>query len=363
MKFLEFIKKFFFLINIIFSLYSLLVYQVVYSADIGHWFAGFLMLSFPLVLAGHIFFIISWIISKSSRFFLSFVLLIITFPILNRTFKVIPQDIQLWQPFSFSVISYNTMYSDYNNFIVNDIKINAEGIANTLDTLSADIKCFQELYNNDKYPQLSLLNMLSNKSEYYVYMHSQEGNSQGQGAIGLAIFSRFPIISKKEVYWPPNNNGILMADLAVEKDTIRVINVQLRSMGIRIQKVLDDKNQLNRKETKNVFSLLKDGFADRAIQVNQLEKWILESPYPIILAGDFNELPYGYSYGKVRNLLNNSFESTGFGFGFTYHKILNFLRIDNQFYDKTRIQNISFETYQNIPFSDHYPIKAWYLVK
>ena len=54
---------------------------------------------------------------------------------------------------------------------------------------------------------------------------------------------------------------------------------------------------------------------------------------------------------------------TGFGFGFTYHKILSFLRIDNQFFDEKRIKNIDFMTYENVPYSDHYPIKGWYLMK
>ena len=101
----------------------------------------------------------------------------------------------------------------------------------------------------------------------------------------------------------------------------------------------------------------------QVLNKNKVENWIDESPYPVILAGDLNELPYGYAYGRLRAKLKNSFEEKGFGFGFTYHKILSFLRIDNQFFDDRKIEILNFRTLSNVPFSDHYPVKAWYIIK
>ncbi|WP_255066093.1 endonuclease/exonuclease/phosphatase family protein [Lacihabitans sp. LS3-19] len=344
-------------------MFSLLVYQLVFSADIKHWVAGFLMLVFPLVLVGHIFFIVAWSLGRSYKLLLSLFLLLMTYSIFDRTLKINPPAIKPNPPFTFSMLSYNLMYGDYHNFSGTKNKTVGEGLSAVLDTLSADIKCFQELYNTNKFKEFDLLNRISKRNQYYVYMHSNEGNDNGQGAIGLAIFSRFPIIAKKELYWPPNNNGILSADIVVGKDTIRVINVQLKSMGIRVKRILKGDNKIDKEETRNVLSKLKNGFEARGVQVNVLENWIEDSPCPVILAGDFNELPYGYAYGRVRKKLMNSFESTGFGFGFTYHKVLSFLRIDNQFFDESKVKNIDFMTYSNVPFSDHYPIKGWYLMK
>ena len=136
------------------------------------------------------------------------------------------------------------MYGNYHQFVSGDNTETAKGLSNLMDTLTADIKCFQEMYNTEKFHEFDLLRRISRRNAYYVYMHSNTDNDQGQGAIGLAIFSRFPIISKKELYWPPNNNGMLSADIVVGSDTIRVINAQLKSMGIRVQKILkkDNKN-------------------------------------------------------------------------------------------------------------------------
>lgn len=255
------------------------------------------------------------------------------------------------------------MYGNISGYKTGKDKETAIGQNAVLDTLSSDILCLQEFYNNKIYPDFDLIKKLNKKKAHVAIMDDNDLFKNKKGALGLAIFSRFPIVKKQKLYWPPNNNGLLAADLNVNGDTIRVINFQLRSMGIRVQKLLKKDNSIDQDETKNVITQLKDGFEVRSGQVAILEKWIADSPYPVIIAGDLNELPYGYAYGRLSKLLMNSFENTGFGFGFTYHKILGFLRIDNQFYDNSQIDNVNFETISQIPYSDHYPIKAWYLLK
>jgi endonuclease/exonuclease/phosphatase family metal-dependent hydrolase len=359
---LNFIKKFFFLINVLFSLYSLLVFQLVYTANIKHWLGGFLMLSYPLVIVGHLIFLLIYVFLWSTKAFLSLSILLISLPIFNRTLKLSPSEVSGRSDFSFSLLSYNLMYGDYKGFVSGKDTKTGKSQSNVLDTLTADIRCFQELYNSDEFKEFDLLKKLSKRNEYYVYMHSNPGNDKGKGPIGLAIFSRFPILNKNEIYWPPNNNGLLSADIVINKDTIRVINFQLKSMGIRVKKILNNNRSIDPEETRNVLRKLKSGFEKRAVQVNVLEKWIFESPYPVVLTGDLNELPYGYAYGRLRKTLANSFEESGFGFGFTYRRIPRFLRIDNQFFDKEKFDCIEFQTFSEIPFSDHYPIKGWYMI-
>ena len=357
----KFIKQFFFLINILFALYSLLVYQLVLSANIQHWIGGFLTLSFPLVLVGNMFFILAWVLVKSPRAILSLGMLLLTFSIRDRTFKLnFGNEIQVYP--DISVLSYNLMYGDYFNYKNGVVTKNIKGISETAESLNSDIKCFQELYNNDKVYEFNLINRLSKENPFYVYVHSEKGNDKANGAIGLATFSKYPILKKQELYWGTNNNGLLASDIAIQGDTIRVINFQLKSMGIRVNKILDKNRVINKKETRNVLSQLKGGFIVRGQQVAILESWISESPYPVILAGDLNEVPYGYSYGKLRKILRNSFEDAGSGFGFTYRKILSFLRIDNQFYDSEKLKVVKFETVSTFKFSDHYPLYAEYQI-
>lgn len=352
----DFIRKFFFLINILFALYSLLVYQLVFSANIQHWLGGFLMLSFPLVLLGNLFFVVVWTLGRSVKALLSLALLLMTWSIKERTLKIGLTETGTAKA-DFSLLSYNIMYADYTNKVPGKA---LKGISETAVSLSADIKCFQEFYNDEKTFELDLIRRTAKDNRYYVYMHSEKGNDRGRGAIGLATFSRYPIVHKEEMYWPTNNNGLLATDIVVNGDTIRVINFQLKSMGIRVNRMFDEGHKLNREETRNVISQLKNGFSERGNEVGVLETWISRSPYPVLIAGDLNELPYGYAYGKLRRLLHNGFEEAGRGFGFTYRKILSFLRIDNQFFDPDGFRIVTFKTLNQYKYSDHYPIYAEY---
>ncbi|MGK0139689.1 MAG: endonuclease/exonuclease/phosphatase (EEP) superfamily protein YafD [Algoriphagus sp.] len=356
----DFVIKSYFLLNILVAIYALLVFQISYAADIKHWFAGFLTLTIPLAFAANIFFLISFIVIRSWKFTLSLLILVIGYPLLKRTLKFNTGGNTAEAKSAFSVLSYNAMYCNYANSRRDEGKLVVNALINDMDTLSADIKCFQEMYNMPGDKTFDVFNRLKMANPYYTYMHSEEDESSNTGAVGLATFSKFPIVNKKEISWKTNNNGILLTDLLVNADTIRVLNIQLKSMGIRLKKAITSNEEVRAKETRNILLQLKKGFEDRAIQVDLVEEFIHKSPYPVILVGDFNELPYGYAYGRMRKYLDNAFEEAGFGFGFTYHKMPSFLRIDNQFFDNNYFKILDFDTYKNLPNSDHYPIRGVY---
>lgn len=355
----EFIKKFLFLINLLFAVYTLLVYQLVYSANIQHWIGGFISLSFPLVIIGNLLFVLIWIFGRSPKVLLSLGILFLALPLHKRTFKLGLNIDKMAQP-DLTVLSYNVMYLDKPSATKGKASKDGKNIVAAMNEITADVKCFQELYNNKKISELDAISKITEYNPHYVYMHSQKGNDKADGTIGLATFSKYPIINKEEIYWENNNNGILATDIVFKKDTIRIINFQLRSMGIRVEKMLDENKKINKKETRNILSQLKDGFEARGQEVATLENMIVDSPYPIIAVGDLNEMPYGYAYGKLKTHLNNAFEDAGKGFGFTYNEILRFLRIDNQFYDAGFFKATKLNTLKKYKSSDHYPIIGEY---
>jgi endonuclease/exonuclease/phosphatase family metal-dependent hydrolase len=95
----------------------------------------------------------------------------------------------------------------------------------------------------------------------------------------------------------------------------------------------------------------------RASQLEILMEHMENSPYANILVGDFNDVPYSYTYFTLRNIMNNAFEKAGKGFGFTYNKVLFFLRIDNVFFDNS-LEILDFKTHSEVDYSDHYPVSA-----
>ena len=91
-----------------------------------------------------------------------------------------------------------------------------------------------------------------------------------------------------------------------------------------------------------------------------MTSFIETSPYPVICAGDFNDMPYSYSYQFMKRTLKNAFEEVGTGLGFTYNgNTLRVLRIDNQFYSPG-VSAEQFETLTQIKFTDHFPVRGLY---
>ena len=97
-------------------------------------------------------------------------------------------------------------------------------------------------------------------------------------------------------------------------------------------------------------------FKQRGIQIGELKSFIENSPYPIILAGDFNDTPSSFAYQQMNEILDDTFIKRGKGIGPTYNGTIPLLRIDYIFIDK----KFSCTNYQknNNPNSDHFPIIA-----
>ncbi len=74
--------------NILLAGYSLVAFYSVNISPARHWIAGFLTLSIPVLLAGHLLFILYWLLVSPWRSLLSGLVLIMAFPLLQRTLAV-----------------------------------------------------------------------------------------------------------------------------------------------------------------------------------------------------------------------------------------------------------------------------------
>jgi endonuclease/exonuclease/phosphatase family metal-dependent hydrolase len=77
------------------------------------------------------------------------------------------------------------------------------------------------------------------------------------------------------------------------------------------------------------------------------------------LCGDLNDVPYSYTYFHLKKYLDNAFEKAGNGFEISLNSPIFYVRIDNQFFSPS-IEIFNYQTYQNIEYSDHFPIKVLY---
>ncbi len=260
---------------------------------------------------------------------------------------------------SVEVLSYNTRV--FNNYAhLNDDYVSSKKMIQWAVDHTADVKCFQEYFNKDGSEVFNVSEQLVKNGLKYFYFKKRFVDKR-KGQFGQAIFSKYPIIHSGEISDKDGNfMNSIFADIKMGKDTLRIYCIHLESMAI------DEENIVDTDRLKNSYIdtgyRLRNGFIQRSEQINLLIENIESCPHPILVNGDFNELPYSYSYNAIRMQLTNSFEAKGKGFGFTYNGKLFFLRIDQQFFsDHLNIHK--FKTHREIKESDHFPISGIYSFK
>lgn len=324
----------------------------------------------------HFIFVVFGLVFRRRLARLSAVALLLSFPFWSRTSPVLRPLLRSFdktksaskspQSPILTVMSYNVMSFDVLRHLDNVAPQNALDLIEWAKNADADVKCFQEFYTHKTRPNFVLLEEFKKAGyPYYTLLHPKIAPDE-EGFLGVAIVSKYPIVARGEQEFE-NQNGMVWADLKIKKDTIRVINVHFRSMVVRfagLKEAYKDRDyQDGKKEMKWVTSRLKYGFEHHAEEIKSINAYVDSSPHPVILCGDFNETPYSYTYGQVRQRLNNAFEDAGTGFGFSYRNAPKYIRIDNQFYDPKAFEIQSFKTQNDILYSDHFPIFGRYKIK
>ena len=180
---------------------------------------------------------------------------------------------------------------------------------------------------------------------------------------GIATFSKYPIVNKGKLEFTGSvfNNSCIFTDIKINDDTVRVYNIHLQSINFLKRDyhfmdsvIVKDKNQ-EIKGSKRILKLLKKAYIKRATQTDMVAEHIKNSPYPVIVCGDFNDPPSSYAYHLLSRNLKDAFRESGSGFGQTYigGSVPSF-RIDYIFHDP-KFKAYEFNTIHK-RYSDHRPI-------
>jgi len=249
------------------------------------------------------------------------------------------------------VLSYNVHLFDYKSRTEGKFDSN---VYTWLQDHPADVKVFQELYQDYTTASRNSVKLLGKDQDFYTFYQLIEGNPEKR-SYGMAIFSRYPIVNQGKVFENNHANGAIFADILVKEDTIRIYNAHLESMKINSDGLEDIEGV--KENYRQTLGKLHRGSLVRSKQLKVLVEHYSNSPHPVILMGDLNEIPYSYTYFKLSEKLQNAFEKAGRGFGFTYNKVLLFLRIDHIF-SSPEIIPIQFKTHREVDYSDHFPVSA-----
>jgi len=146
--------------------------------------------------------------------------------------------------------------------------------------------------------------------------------------------------------------------MIINSETIRVYNVHLASNWFKNSDYSFLENPQNEKLKKGISGIverMKSSYKKRAEEVQAIKRHMQNSPFPIILCGDFNDTPLSYAYNTIISDLTDSFSESGKGIGKSFVKIPA-LRIDYILYDK-KFSSFNYKQHKQ-ELSDHYAIST-----
>ncbi len=177
----------------------------------------------------------------------------------------------------------------------------------------------------------------------------------------VGINSKMRIIDTKKIATSGNGNAFY-ADIEVEDRVIRVINLYLNPFAFDKQKVKPGEDmEANKSKLKYVLKRLIPTFKIHQKEVKDIRQAIEESPYPVLLAGDFNAVPNSYEYYQIAAGLDDAFVKAGRGSATSFHDYKFPLRIDYLFSSK-EIVPVTYRVDRSVKLSDHFPVIATFKV-
>lgn len=361
----SFTKKIFISSNILIGILFLAGANVKYFDPEHWWFISLFTLALPYLLLLLVLFIVFWIFVNPGW---SIISLVIIFSSLHAVKSIFPMHLSSDFPVhkksgNIRIMSWNVEL--FNILHYKDHPEKKQEIIDLINKYDPDIACFQEMVAGDSKKAINYFPDIKNALKFsdYFYSYVVKNDFDKYHHYGIIIFSKFPIIRKQTLVNNPDsyNSTFQFVDVLVAKDTLRIFNVHLQSLKFSQTNLnyLDNgtvPSEGNISESKNIIEKIKRGVLKRASQANFIKDELDHSPYPVIVCGDFNDVPVSYAYETIGKGLQNAFVVKGSGISRTFSSISPTLRIDNIFTDK-KFKITGFTRIKK-SYSDHFPIIA-----
>lgn len=295
------------------------------------WF-NLLSLGFPILIITYVGLIFFWIFSWKKRAFAFMLLgLIFTNPVKRWVnFSTDKKEIA-----NLKIISFNTKGG----------VLGMKNIESYINQQNADIVLLQE-----------------DGAQKYNF----EGLKEGRVNYIVSTYSKHKIISQKVLIkgnYDYFNAYADQIDIEIKGKVYRFVNVYLQPFKFEKSMVkLSGDSDNDEQKVKDVIKRLIPTFKMHQEQVQIIRKSIDESPYPVVLNGDFNSVPNSYEYYHLSEGLQDAFVEVGKGSGTSFHDYKFPLRIDYIFASKS-IQPITYKVDRSVSLSDHYPVIATFKLK
>lgn len=261
---------------------------------------------------------------------------------------------------TFSLMTYNIIHG-------RDLEGKSDGLDynRTIDYIiksGVDIVCLQELrgLNPTEVEHLSQA-QLDTLNSIYPYI-------VGDPSLDMKVLSKFPVVFEKGYNYIDGSfdpKRYTFYKLNINGHRLTLINVHLMSFMLTKEDTGVLTGIRSVQDARNSYSMLKGdirekldrGFKKRKDDVEILRRTIDRIKGPMIICGDFNDVPESYAYRLLKGTdMKDAYVETGFGPLVTYNRHAFWFHLDQIFYrdglkaldvrkGKTRV-------------SDHYPLIA-----
>ena len=311
-------------------------------SPIGNTAMAMLVYVLPLLIVFNILFLIYWLIRRRWHWLMVPLITLLC---------CIPYSRTLFQPHLFSSSDTEAKsgikFSTYNvaAFGRETSGFKAEDILAEMKKQNVDVLCIQE-YNN----YIGDKKISDNYKEYFPYIAT--------GLEDMVIYSRYPIKEKQTIAFDQSNNSAMWADVDIHGHVIRVFNVHLETTGLnrtlhRIAKL--QSKGLNLSDSKILDAIYGNytlGIMARTGQANMVANEIRMANKPVVVCGDFNDVPYSYVYNTMLGNLVDGFKECGSGLMYTFRS--RSVRIDYIFHSES-LKGITYYKLEH-NYSDHFPV-------
>ncbi len=340
-------KYFSFMILIITALMMIFTFVGLFGGNVnpaGNTARSLLVYALPVLIIGNAVLLLYWLIMRRWHWALMpFITLLCCIPYIGTLYQFGEPDEAVEKQPGLKIATYNVALfgREASGFMAQDI-------LSEMKKQKVDICCFQEYSdqsgdkkNSDSY------------KEYFPYMVTGQGD--------MVIYSRYPIVRSKNIPFEMTNNSAMWVEVKVQDQVIRIYNAHLETTGISGTMHRAAKTQVNTGMEVESNRLLRAlygnytiGMMARAGQANVLAMDMRESEVPIIVCGDFNDVPYSYVYNTMLGDKVDGFKECGSGYMYTYRGGKKNVRIDYIFHDKV-LKGMTYYK-KELTYSDHYPI-------
>ena len=362
----HFFRSILILLNIAVILLYLSVCLVPFINTGKYWFIAFPGLGFPLLFFALLSFIIFWAVARSRWFWISLVVLLLGTQQIIAVFGFhFPTNFSASkEPNTLRVLHWNVeSWDDFYEKAQDNQRSYKPEIMQLLKQRNADVLCFEEYSDIKNLKDSNSIASTIMRMGYPYYLFAETIEDAKYNPKGVIIFSKYPIIHSDTFTYGPHTQAehLIAADIKCDNKIFRIFTTHLQSVRFEYS----DYESLSRlkhardpgyHDSRTIVSKLKTGYEHRYLQAQLVKEKIDESPYPVIITGDFNDVPNSNTYFTIKGNMQDAFLKKGFFIGRTFRYISPTLRIDYIF--ANNFFTVNQFTVIHVSYSDHYPLEA-----